>query len=236
MGKKRFQISWKNNHGGLEQGENLVLARGWLLCLRPAETELSWNGDIHWRLRKKGNFLKGEGGKGWAWSQIIRPQESLAFSLNHSSLSGENSSCNFTTRSDPEFPSMYINILFLTVQVVERLYCKRPILCLSSSKILTPHPPLRPAIVYPPPLVGGEDTLARGRGGVGGHYFGRRETQLCTLHMYVLCGPGTGWSGRPHLSRDPGRGIRVWRDRPAGRGRHEPPHRRRCLSGKVAQN
>ncbi len=30
-------------------------------------------------------------------------------------------------------------------------YCKRAILFLSSSKILTPHPPLRPASVYPRP-------------------------------------------------------------------------------------
>ena len=30
---------------------------------------------------------------------------------------------------------------------VERLYCKRPILRLASSKILTPHPPRRPASV-----------------------------------------------------------------------------------------
>ncbi len=49
---------------------------------------------------------------------------------------------------------------------VERLYCKRPaILCLASSKIFTPHPPLRPASVYPPPLLRGEDTLAGWRGG-----------------------------------------------------------------------
>ncbi len=38
--------------------------------------------------------------------------------------------------------------------------CKRPIPRLTSSEILTPHPP--------PPLVRGEDTLAGGRGG-GGH-------------------------------------------------------------------
>jgi hypothetical protein len=31
-----------------------------------------------------------------------------------------------------------------------------------------PHPPLRPASVYPPPLLQVEDTLARGRGGWGG--------------------------------------------------------------------
>ncbi len=33
---------------------------------------------------------------------------------------------------------------------VEGLYCKRPIQCLASSKILTLHPPHRPASVYPP--------------------------------------------------------------------------------------
>ncbi len=46
-------------------------------------------------------------------------------------------------------------------------YCKRAILFLSSSKILTPHPPLRPASVYPPPLLRGEDRLAGRRGGLG---------------------------------------------------------------------
>jgi hypothetical protein len=38
---------------------------------------------------------------------------------------------------------------------------------LSSSKILTLHPPLRPASVYPPPLLRGEDRLAGRRGGCG---------------------------------------------------------------------
>ncbi len=38
-------------------------------------------------------------------------------------------------------------------------------------------------------LVRGEDTLAAlGGEGVGGQYFGRRQTKLCTLHMKVLCG------------------------------------------------
>ncbi len=47
----------------------------------------------------------------------------------------------------------------------EIICCKRAILSLSSSKILTPHPPLPLASVYPPAFVGGEDTLARRRGG-----------------------------------------------------------------------
>ncbi len=38
----------------------------------------------------------------------------------------------------------------LTGRAAERLYCKRPILCLASSKIFTPHPPLHPARVSSP--------------------------------------------------------------------------------------
>jgi hypothetical protein len=57
---------------------------------------------------------------------------------------------------------------------VERLYCKRPIQCLASPKI----------------LVRGEDILAGWRGGRG--YFGRRQTQLCILYIckyFVLYPP-----------------------------------------------
>jgi hypothetical protein len=50
---------------------------------------------------------------------------------------------------------------------VERLYCKRPILCLASSKILTPHPLTARRVCTPPSLVRGEDTLAGWRGGWG---------------------------------------------------------------------
>ncbi len=59
---------------------------------------------------------------------------------------------------------------------VKRLFCKRPIQCLASSKILPPLPPPPGECVLPPSLVRGEDI------------FGRRQTQLCTLHMKVLCG------------------------------------------------
>ncbi len=52
----------------------------------------------------------------------------------------------------------------------EIVYCKRAILSLSSSKILTPHPPLRPASVYPPPLLGGR-THSPGGEGDGGSIF-----------------------------------------------------------------
>jgi hypothetical protein len=72
---------------------------------------------------------------------------------------------------------------------VESLYCKRPILCLASSKILTPPPPT-PSLpgecvgTPPPPRLwyGGRTHSLVGEEG-GGQYFGRRQTQLCTLHM-----------------------------------------------------
>ncbi len=66
---------------------------------------------------------------------------------------------------------------------VERLYCKRPILCLASSKILTPTA----RRVCTPRLWCGGWTHLLGGEGVGGQYFGRRQTQLCDLHMKVLC-------------------------------------------------
>ncbi len=65
-------------------------------------------------------------------------------------------------------------------KTVEGLYCKRPTQCLASSEILTPHPLTARRMCSPPPLVRGEDTLPRWRGGGG---FGRRQTLLCTLYM-----------------------------------------------------
>ncbi len=55
------------------------------------------------------------------------------------------------------------------VYSVERLYCKRPIHCLASSKILTPHPLTARRVCTLTPLVREEDTLARGRRGWGVH-------------------------------------------------------------------
>ncbi len=62
--------------------------------------------------------------------------------------------------------------------------CKRAILCLSSSIILTPHPPLRPASVLPPQQRRGVHTRWAERG-VGGQYSGRRETQYCPLTVII---------------------------------------------------
>jgi hypothetical protein len=67
-------------------------------------------------------------------------------------------------------------------------YCKRPILCLSS-KILTPHPPLRPASVSSPP--GGE--------GDGGSIFWKTRDIGLASYSNILstmdrlgCGAGVG--------------------------------------------
>ncbi len=67
---------------------------------------------------------------------------------------------------------------------VERLYCKRPILCLSSSKILTPHPPYRPAIVYPTPFGAGGRKHSLGVEGGGGSIFWKmRDTVLYSTYV-----------------------------------------------------
>ena len=81
-------------------------------------------------------------------------------------------------------------LVYKTRMVPQRdYYCKRAILFLSSSKILTPHPPRKPASVSSPPLFRGEDTLAGRRGGWGGgQYFGRREIQDCPLTVIISLG------------------------------------------------
>ncbi len=77
-----------------------------------------------------------------------------------------------------------------------------------------PHPPLRPASVYPPPLLraGGRQTR-RAERGVGGQYFGRRETQDCPLtviislrmqrmfRLILRCGGRKGVLSAPHETR-----------------------------------
>ncbi len=68
--------------------------------------------------------------------------------------------------------------------VVEGLYCKRPIQCLASSEILTPH---RPASMYHPPLVRVEDTLAGWRGGGGSIVRRTPDTALYSTYVSTLC-------------------------------------------------
>jgi hypothetical protein len=68
--------------------------------------------------------------------------------------------------------------------IVERLYCKRPILCLASSKILTPHPPHSPASVrVRKHSLGGE-------GGGGSIVWKTPDTALCSTcisTLWTLC-------------------------------------------------
>ncbi len=68
---------------------------------------------------------------------------------------------------------------------VEGLYCKRPIQCLASSEILTPHPPHRPVSVYPPAFgAGGGHTRWVERGwGVNSS----EDARHCSvLYIYIV--------------------------------------------------
>jgi hypothetical protein len=49
---------------------------------------------------------------------------------------------------------------------------------------IDPPPPHHPASVYPPAFGAGGRVHLLGGEGVGGQYFGRRPTQLCTL-LYI---------------------------------------------------
>ncbi len=72
------------------------------------------------------------------------------------------------------------------VDPVEQLYCKRPIQCLASSKILTPHPLTARRVCNPPPLVKGEDTLAGWRGGGGSIVRKTPDTALYSIYVSTL--------------------------------------------------
>jgi hypothetical protein len=67
-----------------------------------------------------------------------------------------------------------------------RLDCKRPILWLASSKILTPPPLTAGECVLPPPLVRGEDTLAGWRGGWGSIFWKMPGTALYSTYLSTL--------------------------------------------------
>ncbi len=67
----------------------------------------------------------------------------------------------------------------LSVNSVEGLYCKRPIQSLASSEILTPPPPH-------PLARGGEDTLARWRGGGGVTSRKTPDTALYSICKYFV--------------------------------------------------
>jgi hypothetical protein len=75
---------------------------------------------------------------------------------------------------------------FGRIGIGEGLYCKRPIQCLASSEILTPHPLTTRRVCTPPPLVRGEDTLARGRGGGGSTVRKTPDTALYSIYVSTL--------------------------------------------------
>ncbi len=96
----------------------------------------------------------------------------------------------------------------MTLSPVEGLYCKRPIQCLASSKILTPHP--LASLLYPPPAVGagGGHTRWVERGwGVNSS----EDARHCTLYMkvYFVVSP----VGPPRLWEWGGGTSRGWRTR-----------------------
>ncbi len=68
----------------------------------------------------------------------------------------------------------------------QRDHCKRAILFLSSSKILTPIPNSPPGECVPPAFVAGGGQTRQAERGMGGQYFGRREKQDCPLTMIYL--------------------------------------------------
>ncbi len=70
---------------------------------------------------------------------------------------------------------------------VEGLYCKRPIQCLTSSKILTPHP-LSVRRVCPPPSfgAGGGHTRRAGKGGGGSLVRKTPDTALYSTYVSTL--------------------------------------------------
>ncbi len=75
-------------------------------------------------------------------------------------------------------------------------YCKRPILCLASSKILTPHPPLRPAFV-----AGGGQTRRVERG-VGANIL-EDARHSSVLYLYrILFGPTIPFSDQSNLEHN----------------------------------
>ncbi len=80
-----------------------------------------------------------------------------------------------------------ISIIYCTEYI---FYCKRAILFLSSSKILTPHPPLRPASVSSPRNKGGTHSPG-GEGDERSIFWKTREiglpfySKICTLWFIV---------------------------------------------------
>ncbi len=68
------------------------------------------------------------------------------------------------------------------------LYCKRPIQCLASSELSTPHSLTALRVCTLPPLVRGEDTLAGWRGAGGSIVRKTPDTALYSIYVSTLWG------------------------------------------------
>jgi hypothetical protein len=88
----------------------------------------------------------------------------------------------------PSFLFVRCSLFVCMARLVEGLYCTRPIQCLATSELLSPHPLVPWRVCTPPPhppLVLGEDTLARGRGG-GGSVIRKTPCRNCSvLYIYM---------------------------------------------------
>jgi hypothetical protein len=80
----------------------------------------------------------------------------------------------YAQKSNDDFAVSFL-LLFFCGYTVEGLYCKRPIQCLASFEILTPHP-LTARRFCTLRLWCGWRTHSLGGEGVGGQQFGRRQT------------------------------------------------------------
>ncbi len=107
---------------------------------------------------------------------------------NHPRSSRLRSSHRSSSHSKLACKYVYSSYIYFCHRIICRdiIYCKRAILSLSSSKILTPHPPLRPASVYPPPLLRGRTHLPGGEGDGGSIFWKTRENQDCPLTVNNL--------------------------------------------------
>ncbi len=89
------------------------------------ETLEDWEG-------KRDNLLPEEGGKGWARSQIIRPQESLVLDESFNTLLFEHTGCQCQSRNSPGFDASILRRCGIwgaadqTVQAVLNQVLKKP--------------------------------------------------------------------------------------------------------------
>jgi hypothetical protein len=116
------------------------------------------------------------------WSFTLFGRECAAETFLYKSQSKNSSSVSRLSMARSLFPSQKtgfvksreISPCFNRTHRREIIYCKRAILSLSSSKIWTPHPPLRP------PLLGGRTHSPGGEGDGGSIFWKTRDIGLAS--------------------------------------------------------